>query len=196
MTNNDILRRIRYAFDFSDSKMIMIFGLADHKASREQISAWLKKEDDPSYQSCNDTLLATFLNGLINHKRGKKEGVQPTPEKRLTNNIIFMKLKIALNLKAEDILEIMELASFRLSKHELSAFFRKPGHKHFRECKDQVLRNFIRGMQLKYREDAEPEDAQAKNTQSESTPSKSTTPKTNFKWNPLPRGGAASDENE
>lgn len=191
MTNNDILRRIRYAFDFSDSKMIAIFSLADHKASREQISAWLKKEDDPSYLSCSDTLLATFLNGLINHKRGKKEGVQPTPEKRLTNNIIFMKLKIALNLKAEDILEIMELANLRLSKHELSAFFRKPGHKHFRECKDQVLRNFIKGVQLKYREDAEPEEAQQ-----ESIPPKASTPKPNFKWNPLPRGESAPDENE
>jgi uncharacterized protein YehS (DUF1456 family) len=196
MTNNDILRRIRYTFDFSDSKMITIFGLADHNVSREQISAWLKKEDDSSYQSCSDTLLATFLNGLINHKRGKKDGVQPTPEKRLTNNIIFMKLKIALNLKAEDILEIMELANLRLSKHELSAFFRKPGHKHFRECKDQVLRNFIKGMQLKYREDAEPEEAQTKNTPSESIQPKDTAPKTSFKWNPLPRGGAASDENE
>ncbi|HEB26299.1 MAG TPA: DUF1456 family protein [Porticoccus sp.] len=196
MTNNDILRRIRYTFDFSDSKMITIFGLADYKVSREQISAWLKKEDDPSYLSCNDTLLATFLNGLINHKRGKKDGVQPTPEKRLTNNIIFMKLKIALNLKAEDILEVMGLASFRLSKHELSAFFRKPGHKHFRECKDQVLRNFIKGMQLKYREDAEPDEAQTTNAQPESIQPKDSAPKTNFKWNPLPRGGAASDENE
>jgi len=62
-----------------------------------------------------------------------------------------MKLKIALNLKAEDVLEIMELAGFLMSKHELSAFFRKPGHKHYRECKDQILRNFLKGMQLKYR---------------------------------------------
>jgi uncharacterized protein YehS (DUF1456 family) len=62
-----------------------------------------------------------------------------------------MKLKIALNLKAEDVLEILELAEFRISKHELSAFFRKPGHKHYRECKDQILRNFLQGMQLKYR---------------------------------------------
>jgi uncharacterized protein YehS (DUF1456 family) len=191
MTNNDILRRIRYAFDFSDSKMITIFGLADHKVSREQISAWLKKDEDPSYLSCSDTLLATFLNGLINHKRGKKEGVQPTPEKRLTNNIIFMKLKIALNLKAEDILEIMELANLRLSKHELSAFFRKPGHKHFRECKDQVLRNFIKGVQFKYREDAEPEEAQPERIQP-----KVSAPKTNFKWNPLPGGESAPDENK
>ena len=154
MTNNDILRRIRYVFDFSDSKMISIFGLADHQATRGQISDWLKKDDDPAYQKCSDAHLAVFLNGLINDKRGKKEGAQPEPEKRLTNNIIFMKLKIALNLKAEDVLEIMDLADLSISKHELSAFFRRPGHKHYRECKNQILRNFLRGMQLKYRPDA------------------------------------------
>ena len=72
MTNNDILRRIRYIFDFNDAKMITIFGLADHKVTREQISDWLKKDDDPAYKACSDTQLAIFLNGLINHKRGKK----------------------------------------------------------------------------------------------------------------------------
>jgi len=151
MTNNDILRRIRYIFDFSDSKMIAIFGLADNQVTREQISDWLKKDDDPAYQKCSDTQLAIFLNGLINDKRGKKEGAQPKLEKRLTNNIIFLKLKIALNLKAEDILEIMESANLQISKHELSAFFRKPDHKHYRVCKDQILRKFLKGAQLKYR---------------------------------------------
>ena len=63
-----------------------------------------------------------------------------------------MKFKIALNLKAEDVLEIMDLAAFGISKHELSAFFRRPGHKHYRACKDQILRNFLKGVQLKYRE--------------------------------------------
>ena len=152
MTNNDILRRIRYTFDFDDSKMITVFGLADHQVSREQISDWLKKDDDPAYQACSDTQLAIFLNGLINDMRGRKEGAQAEPEKRLTNNIILKKLKIALNLQAEDVLEILQLAGFQLSKHELSAFFRKPGHKHYRECKDQILRNFLQGMQLKYRQ--------------------------------------------
>lgn len=154
MTNNDILRRIRYIFDFNDSKMMAIFGLADHQVSRAQISDWLKKEDDPEHQKCSDTLLAIFLNGLINDKRGKKEGAQPEPEKKLNNNIIFTKLKIALNLKAEDVLEILESVDMRISKHELSAFFRKQGHKHYRDCKDQVLRNFLKGMQLKYRDNS------------------------------------------
>ena len=151
MTNNDILRSIRYSFDFSDSKMTTLFGLADYQVTREQISNWLKKDDDPAYQKFDDTQLAIFLNGLINDKRGKKEGAQPELEEHLTNNIIFMKLKIALNLKAEDILEIMGLVNFRLSKHELSSFFRRPEHKHYRECKDQILRNFLKGVQLKYR---------------------------------------------
>lgn len=153
MTNNDILRRIRYAFDFNDSKMIALFGSADHQVTREQISDWLKKDDDPAYQECSDTQMAIFLNGLINDKRGKKEGPQPEPEQRLTNNIVFRKLRIALNLKAEDILEILALTGVRISKHELSAFFRKSDHKHYRECKDQVLRNFLKGVQLKYRAD-------------------------------------------
>ncbi|WED25286.1 DUF1456 family protein [Vibrio sp. DW001] len=154
MTNNDILRRIRYTFDFKDSQMIAIFAAADHTVTRAQISDWLKKEEDPSYIKMVDTELAIFLNGLINTKRGKREGEQPAPEKRLTNNMVFMKLRIALNMKAEDILETMEVANFIMSKHELSSFFRKPDNKHYRECKDQILRNFLMGIQRKLR----PED--------------------------------------
>jgi len=152
MLNNDILRRIRYAFNLSDSKMISIFGLANHKVTREQVCDWLKTDEDPAYQNCSDTQLAIFLNGFINHKRGKKEGAQPALEARLTNNIILVKLKIALNLKTEDIVEILSLSDLRVSKHELSAFFRKPVNKHYRVCKDQILRNFLKGMQLKYRD--------------------------------------------
>lgn len=152
MNNNDILRRIRYAFDFNDTKMIAIFALAEHEVTREQISNWLKKDDDPEFQECNDTQLAIFLNGLINDRRGKKEGPQPEPESQLNNNIIFRKLKIALDLKAEDVLEILKLSDMSISKHELSAFFRKSGHKHYRVCKDQILRNFLHGVQHKYRE--------------------------------------------
>ncbi len=155
MTNNDVLRRIRYIFDYSDSKMIAIFALAHSKVTRAEVSNWLKQESDESHVSCSDTQLALFLNGLINDKRGKKEGVQPEPEKSLDNNIIFRKLKIALNLQADDVIGLLALTDFELSKHELSAFFRKPDHKHYRPCKDQVLRNFLQGVQIHYRGNAE-----------------------------------------
>ncbi|MFT5395284.1 MAG: hypothetical protein ACI85N_000468 [Gammaproteobacteria bacterium] len=159
MNNNDVLRRIRFVFDYNDSKMIAIFKQVEHDVTRAQISDWLKKDDDPTYQECADTMLAIFLNGLINEKRGKKEGPQAIPEEKLTNNIIFNKLKIALSLRAEDVLTILESAELRISRHELSAFFRKPGHKHYRECKDQILRNFLNGLQHKYRGGSEAEPA-------------------------------------
>ena len=151
MNNNDVLRRIRYTFNFDDTKMINIFELGGIQVTRAQISDWLKKEDDPDYQECSDVQLATFLNGLIVDKRGRKDGPQPEPETSLTNNIIFRKLKIALNLQADDVLRLIKKADFSMSKHELSAFFRKPDHKHYRKCKDQVLRYFLKGLQLEYR---------------------------------------------
>ncbi len=150
MTNNDILRRIRFIFDFNDSKMIDLFGQADYMVTRAQVSNWLKKEDDPSFEKLVDQELAVFLNGLINDMRGKKEGNQPIPEKRLNNNIIFRKLKIALNIKDEEILNILELAGLKISKHELSAFFRNPGQMQYRPCENQVLRNFLHGLQIKH----------------------------------------------
>lgn len=154
MTNNDIIRRIRYIFDFNNGQMVKLFAQADVKVTQELVSAWLKKDDDPKYKSLQDVKLASFLNGLINEKRGKREGPQPEPETELTNNLVLRKLKIALNLTSDDMLELLELADFKLSAHELSAFFRKTNHKHYRVCKDQVLRNFLHGLQLKYRKES------------------------------------------
>ena len=150
MNNNDVLRRLRYTFNYNDKQMITLFSSAGLSVSREQVSQWLKKDNDPDFVNCQDVELASFLNGFINEKRGKKEGPQAIPEKRLSNNIILTKLKIALNLKAEDLIELLDSVDFRLSKPELSAFSRKIDHKHYRECKDQVLRNLLQAIDKKY----------------------------------------------
>lgn len=151
MNNNEILRGIRYILSLSDSKMIAVFGLGSYRVTREQVCSWLKKDDDPAWLNCADVELARFLNGLISKKRGVKEGPPVEAEKRLNNNIVLRKLKIAFNLQSEDIVQMMGQAGLPISEHELSAFFRKPDHKHYRPCKDQVLRNFLKGLQLKYR---------------------------------------------
>lgn len=151
MTNNDVLRRIRYIFDLNDNKMIGLFSVVGAEATRAQISAWLKKDDDADFVECTDEQLATFLNGLIVERRGKRDGPAPAPETWLTNNAILVKLKIALAFKAEDIVDVLKLGGMEMGKPELSAFFRKPDHKNFRECKDQVLRNFLKGLQLRMR---------------------------------------------
>ena len=192
MNNNDVLRRLRYTFELDDSTVIKLFGLAAHEVTRTEISDWLKSDEDPEMKTLNDTEMAAFLNGFIVSKRGKKNGKTPEPEKKMNNNIILTKLKIALNLQSEEILALLTLAGLPISKHELSAFFRKNSHKHYRSCKDQILRNFIKGLQMKYREGAElPEmeasakpaaKAQPKKAASNSEPKKPST----FRWGQLP----------
>jgi uncharacterized protein YehS (DUF1456 family) len=143
---------MRFILDLGDQQMMKIFSLGDLEVSRETLSNWLKKDDDADYQACKSVELASFLNGLITQKRGAKEGQRSEAEKSLTNNIVLRKLAIAFNLKAQEIIETLALAELRISKHELSAFFRKAGHKNYRECKDQILRNFLVGLQVKFRQ--------------------------------------------
>jgi len=167
--NNYILRRLRYTFDINDKQMIKIWANADTEVTREQISAWLKKEDDTAYIACNDLNLAKFLNGFIIKHRGPSDGPQMKPESRLNNNIILRKLKIALTLRDDDVIEILALADKPIGKSELSAFFRKKGHPHYRDMQDQLLRRFMQGLQMKHRGDEEklkdetPEEAEVQN---------------------------------
>ncbi|GAB3221877.1 DUF1456 family protein [Algoriphagus aestuariicola] len=151
MDNNDILRSLRYTFDFNDFVMMDILGKGGRPTTREEVSNWLKRDEDEDFVAIYDKDLACFLNGLIILKRGPKEDGNPPAEKSLSNNLVLRKLKIALNMKDDDMLEIFGLRGFRLSKHELSAFFRNPNQPQYRQCKDQVLRNFLHGLQLKYR---------------------------------------------
>lgn len=151
MTNNDILRRIRYLFNYSDSKMIALFKLASFDVEKAEVCNWLKKDVDPLFKELTDKELAIFLNGLIIEKRGKREGPPPVPEDPLSNNMILRKLKIALNLKTDDILDLFALIDKKISKHELSAFFRKPDNRSYKHCMDQYLRNFLNALQTKYK---------------------------------------------
>ena len=151
MTNNDVARSLRYTFDFNDFTMIEIIKPGGESVNRELVANCLKRDDDPAFEEMYDREFAVFLNGFIILKRGKKDGEQPVAEKRLNNNIILRKLKIALNLKDEDILQILESVGRNISKHELSAFFRKPSQAQYRPCKDQFMRNFLHGLQVTYR---------------------------------------------
>ena len=147
MQNNYVLRSVRYMLDLSDGHIVDIMKLADFTATKEQVNQWLKKDDDPAFVECDDMALGHFLNGHIFYRRGKDEKY-PTPEveKRITNNIILKKLRVAFELKDMDMINIYELADFRVSKPELSAIFRKPGHKNYRNCGDQLVRYFLKGL--------------------------------------------------
>jgi len=133
--------------------MVDLFKAGGLDVKREQVANWLKREEEPFFETIVDIDLAAFLNGFIVENRGKKEGDDPKPEKTLTNNIIFRKLRIALDLKEDDVLEILSSVGMHISPHELSAFFRKPSQAQYRPCKDQILRNFLRGLQKRYRKE-------------------------------------------
>lgn len=155
MTNNDILRRVRYMHYFSDPKIVMLLKLAGHKVEAQEVNAWLKKEDDPKSVEMTDKELAFFLNGLIIEKRGKREGPLPEAEDPLTNNMILRKMKIAYNLTSDDILDLYASIDKAITKSELSDFMRNANHKFYRECKDQYLRNFLNALQEKLSKKAE-----------------------------------------
>ena len=146
-----MLRRIRYTFELRDQKVIDIFALTKATVSLEQVKNWLRKDDDEQMLALADNELSSFLNGFIIEKRGKRDGDLPKPDKVLTKNLILMKLKIALNLQADDIIALFKGNDMIVGKAELSAFFRKPEHKNYRQCKTQFLRNFLQGVQDKYR---------------------------------------------
>ena len=152
MLNNYVLRSVRYMLDLSDAQMVTIVKLADLTVTKEEMNLWLKKDTDPDYDECNDVVLGHFLNGLIYHRRGKDEN-RPAPdvEARINNNIIFKKLRVAFELKDVDLLDIYQSVDFRVSKPELSAIFRNPEHKNYRECGDQLLRYLLKGLTLRLR---------------------------------------------
>lgn len=150
MENNYIFYKLRKTFQWDEEKIGDLFKSVEYTVSPLDIFAWMKQEQYEGYKEMPDEPLAALLNGFIIDLRGKKDGELPAIESKLNNNIIFRKLRIALSLKDDDIIEIMKLADMRIGKAELGAFFRDPRHSHYRPCKDQFLRNFIRGLHFKY----------------------------------------------
>ncbi len=160
MINNDVLRRVRYALELKDPTMIEIFALGDVEMSRDELLKLLKKDNESGYVPLNNKLMEQFLDGLIIYRRGRQENppAQVKKQEPLTNNTILKKLRIALEFREEDMLNTLTLADFALSKGELSAFFRQKGHKHYRDCGDQVLRNFLQGLVARFRSPSDSDD--------------------------------------
>jgi uncharacterized protein YehS (DUF1456 family) len=152
MINNDVIRSVRYILDIRDSDLVNILKLADMQVPLLDIQDFLRNEEDPNYLECEDGVLAHFLDGLIFYKRGKDESRPPMPmEFPMTNNIVLKKLRVAFELREDDVLGILEEAGIRVGRAEISAFFRRKGHQNYRECGDQFLRNFLKGLTLRLR---------------------------------------------
>lgn len=145
--NNDILRSLRYTLKMNNNDIISTLALADVEVSAAQVVQYTKKEEDEGFARCPDLILSSFLNGLIYLRRGKDESQPPLKaDRKITNNIILKKLRIAFELKTDDILAILTEQKFRVSMPEITAMMRATEHKNYRECGDQFLRNFLKGL--------------------------------------------------
>ena len=150
MTNNDFLRRLRYALNIKDNIMIQIFKKGNIIVTREDIIDYLKKDIDDGFKKLSNNDLISFLDGLIIQKRGNREDGTPVPTIKITknnlNNILLRKLRIALAFKSYDMIRIFKLGGIEISEGELSALFRSEDHKNYKECGDKYIRVFLKGL--------------------------------------------------
>ena len=155
MTNNDFLRRLRYALNIKDNVMVQIFKKGKIVLTREDVIDYLKKDIDEGFKKLNNNDLIAFLDGLIIQKRGKREDGTPIPQVKVTknnlNNILLRKLRIALSFKSYDMIKIFKLGGVEISEGELSALFRSEDHKNYKECGDKYIRVFLKGLTEYYR---------------------------------------------
>lgn len=147
MVSNDILRSLRYTLKCNNNDLVRILALAGMESTSAGFDTWMTKEDEEGFVRCPDIILSGFLNGLIYDKRGKDESAPELAlERRINNNVVLKKLRIAFSLKTDDILAIMTEQKFRVSMPEITAMMRASDHKNYRECGDQFMRYFLRGL--------------------------------------------------
>ena len=161
MNNNDRLTRLRYALDIKDEDMIIIFQMGGLAVSQAELLAFLDKipnedrlAENEYAENLSDAAFERFLNGLIISQRGVKDGAsEPALElnSQNANNLLLKKVKIALKLTSEDMLDILNLAGVELSNSELSAVLRKEGHRNYKPCGDRYARNFLKGLAIDFR---------------------------------------------
>lgn len=146
-SHNDILRSLRYTLKVNNNDMVRILALSAMESTAASFDTWTTKEDEEGFVRCPDIILSGFLNGLIYDKRGKDDSAPELAlERRVNNNTVLKKLRIAFSLKTDDIQAIMSEQKYRVSVPEITAMMRSPDHKNYRECGDQFLRNFLRGL--------------------------------------------------
>lgn len=157
MRNDDIIQSIRHILDINDHEIAHILKLRGYNPRRGEVANIFINQQAPEDEKgpdCSEVLMAHFLDGLIYYKRGKSKEHPPRPIKTpVTNNMVLKKLRVAFKLREKDMHDILELGGFSISKPEMSALFRREGHKNYRECGDQILRYFLKGLTERIRDD-------------------------------------------
>ena len=154
MLNNDVLRSLRYTLNLNDNALLELFHNVEPDLDVATLRSYLASEEDESFVRMDDELMVGFLDSLIVSRRGPSPQPAPPTELPLTNNTVLKKLRVAFTLQEADLFAILDSVAFTVTKRELSALFRKPDHKNYRLCGDQLLRQFLKGLTLRLRPEA------------------------------------------
>lgn len=161
MNNNERLMRLKNALNIDDAGMIEIFKLGYMEFSTEEINKMClvayenySDEEKAAVKVCENDIFEAFLNGFIILKRGENESDKGKPrplmlgekDRKNVNNVLLKKMKIALSLTNDDLIDIFESVGTTTSNRELSPIFRKEGHKHYKKCSDAFALAFIDGI--------------------------------------------------
>lgn len=151
MRTNDIFRKLTQSLPLTVEQIQALFAPSDIDLSDKEVANLLKTDYQPGFEAMPEYILIIFLNNVIDQKRGKKADAQPEvvdKHHKISNNDVLKKLRIAFNLHEQDVRDALKLATIELTKSDLSALFRKPGHVNYKVCDDSLVLDFIEGLGL------------------------------------------------
>jgi uncharacterized protein YehS (DUF1456 family) len=154
MTNNSALQKIQFAFHLELADVLRIYERVHYPMDTQLATGYFIDNKHENYVACPNQALAAFLDGLIIERRGPSEK-NPIPAEfpklAMDNNDIFKKLRIAMDLHSEDVEVVLGRANLDLTNIDLSAIFRKKGHKHYKVCSDKILESFLIGIRIAFK---------------------------------------------
>ncbi|MGJ8639642.1 MAG: DUF1456 family protein [Opitutaceae bacterium] len=149
------MKSVRYTLEIKNKEVVELIKAGGVELTVLDVVALLKHEEEEGYVDCSPKIIHAFLDGLILKRRGPSDApAKKFSTSKINNNTILRKLRIAFEMRDTDMIATINSVGLSISKSEISALFRAPKHKHYMQCGDQFLRNFLKGLTNTFRPNA------------------------------------------
>lgn len=148
MINNAVLRTIRDTAKLKDESLLELLDDVTPATNLATLQCYLANVDEANFVPMTDELMIGLLDNFVVSRRGPNPNPVAETPLPLTNNAILKKLRVAFNLQEIDLIEVLAAVECRISKQALRALFRKASHSNYHACDDQLLRQFLAGLEL------------------------------------------------
>src|SRR5690606_17441121 len=119
--NNDMIKIFKEGgIELSKEEVLKVLTKTP-ESEGDDMDSVLDASENADHIRVDNRMLESFLNGLIVFKRGRQEPkpgqpAAPPMSNEPANNLLLKKVKIALQLTSEDMLELLALAGVTVSK--------------------------------------------------------------------------------